>query len=360
MSSYSVEVVRKNLEEVRTIDLPDASSVQLEAGEALLRVDRFGLTANNITYGVAGDMIGYWQFFPAEGDYGRIPVWGIGTVVNPGTTDLKEGDNYYGYFPMSSYLTVRPEHVTNRGFTDGAEHRAPLPAAYNQYSLMSAENGFDRQYDSHRIVYYPLFATGFILDDWISDNDFFGAEKVIISSASSKTSFSFAYLMKRNRQIHVVGLTSTGNKAFVEGMGIYDEVVTYDDIEQIADGKVAFVDMAGNRSLLERVHHHFGDNVLCSSGVGITHWDTRTDEEPAPLPGAQQSMFFAPTQIQKRMQDWGPEKLQAEMQSAWNDFLGSVDSWATINESNGQDGMVETYQTVLHGAKPDQSYVCVV
>ena len=35
-------------------------------GEVLIRVDHFALTANNITYGVAGDTIGYWQFFPAE------------------------------------------------------------------------------------------------------------------------------------------------------------------------------------------------------------------------------------------------------------------------------------------------------
>ena len=235
----------------------------------IFRVDKFGLTANNITYGVAGDIIGYWQFFPAEGDWGRIPVWGIGTVINAGTTDLKEGDEYYGYFPMSSYLVVKPDHVTPRGFTDGAEHRSALPPTYNQYSLMNEENGFDRQYDTHRMVYYPLFATGFILDDYLFDNDFFGADKIILSSASSKTSFSLAFLLNKNRDCHVIGLTSTGNKAFVEGLGLYDEVVTYDEVESMdASSKVAFVDMAGNRKVLERLHHHFNDNIVCSCGVG--------------------------------------------------------------------------------------------
>ena len=140
--------------------------------EAVISVKRFGLTANNITYGVAGDIIGYWQFFPAEGDYGRIPVWGVGTVIDPGQTDLKAGDEYYGYYPMASYLVVKPTHVTARGFTDGAEHRGALPPTYNQYSLMTAANGFDRQYDSHRMVYYPLFITGFVLDDYLFDHDF--------------------------------------------------------------------------------------------------------------------------------------------------------------------------------------------
>jgi len=354
MSSYSLEVVRKDLGKTRIVDLPEASA---GAGEAIFRVDKFGLTANNITYGVAGDIIGYWQFFPAEGDWGRIPVWGIGTVINAGTTDLKEGDEYYGYFPMSSYLVVKPDHVTPRGFTDGAEHRSALPPTYNQYSLMNEENGFDRQYDTHRMVYYPLFATGFILDDYLFDNDFFGADKIILSSASSKTSFSLAFLLNKNRDCHVIGLTSTGNKAFVEGLGLYDEVVTYDEVESMdASSKVAFVDMAGNRKVLERLHHHFNDNMVCSCGVGITHWESRDGQDPATLPGAKPTMFFAPTQFQKRGQDWGPAVLQQKMNDAWIDFLGSVDSWVTINERSGPEALQETYQEVLNGAAPNQSF----
>jgi hypothetical protein len=361
MSSYSIEVIQKDLTQTRVVELPATSDITLGDGEAIISVDKFGLTANNITYGVAGDIIGYWQFFPAEGDYGRIPVWGIGTVIDAGSSDLKNGDEYYGYFPMSSYLVVKPAGVSARGFTDGAEHRSALPAVYNQYQLMSADNGFDRAFDSHRMVYYPLFITGFVLDDYMFDNDFFGADKVILSSASSKTSFSMAFLLKRNRDCHVVGLTSTGNKAFVEGMGIYDEVVTYDDVESMdATAKVAYVDMAGNRKVLETLHNHFGENVVCSCGVGITHWESRDGQEPATLPGAKQTMFFAPTQIQKRTQEWGPEKLQAEMGTAWTEFLGCVDNWVTLNERGGQQALLDTYQEVLNGAAPDQSFALSV
>ncbi len=67
-------------------------------------------------------------------------------------------------------------------------------------------------------------------------------------------------------------------------------------------------------------------------------------------------MFFAPTQIQKRHREWGPEKLQTEMQNAWNEFLESVDGWVTINERKGAGEMQATYQEVLQGAAPDQSF----
>ncbi|MDA0271672.1 MAG: DUF2855 family protein [Proteobacteria bacterium] len=361
MNNYCLEVIRQDLTQTRTVELPDPDELSLGNGEAIIKVERFGLTANNITYGVAGDIIGYWQFFPSEGDYGCIPVWGMGTVIDAGDTDLKVGDEYYGYYPMASYLVVKPEHVTDRGFTDGAEHRSALPSVYNQYSLMTAANGFDRNYDSHRMVYYPLFITGFVLDDFLFDNDFFNADKIILSSASSKTSFSLAFLLKRNRNRHVVGLTSAGNKAFVESMGIYDEVVTYDTIETMdASSKIAYVDMAGNRKVLKGIHNHFGDNVTCSCGVGITHWDSRDGSKPSTLPGAKPTTFFAPTQIQKRHKEWGPEKLQAEMQSAWTDFLESIDSWVTINERKGAGEMQETYQEVLNGAAPDQSFAISV
>jgi hypothetical protein len=361
MSDYSFEVTRTDLESVRTVDLPPRESVELAPGEALVSVDRFALTANNITYGVAGDLIGYWQFFPADGDWGRIPVWGIGTVVQSNGSGLEAGQRYYGYYPMSSYLLVRPEGVSARGFTDGAEHRAPLPPVYNQYALMSPENGFDARYDDHQMVYRPLFTTSFVLDDYLDDNDFFGAETVILSSASSKTSFGLAYLLHKNRGVKVCGLTSDSNRAFVESLGIYDQVVSYDEISSLDAGtSVAFVDMAGNRSVLEKLHRHFGDNMLCSCGVGITHWGDRDGAEPASLPGAKPTMFFAPSQIQKRNQDWGPEKFQQELANAWGQFLGVVDAWVSINHPAGAQGMRETYETVLAGARPDQAYVVIV
>jgi hypothetical protein len=361
VSDYSLEVTRTDLGKTQTLDLPAREGVQLAEGEVLLSVDRFALTANNITYGVAGDLIGYWQFFPAEGDWGRIPVWGVGTVIASKNAGLDVGQRYYGYYPMSSYLVVKPEGVSGRGFTDGADHRAALPPVYNNYALMNPENGFDPAHDDHQMVYRPLFTTSFVIDDYLDDNDFFGAKTVILSSASSKTSFGLAFLLHRNRDVKVIGLTSTSNVAFVESLGLYDQVVTYEDIDSLdANIPAAFVDMAGNRGVLENLHRHFQDNMVCSCGVGITHWEARDGAEPASLPGAKPTMFFAPSQIQKRNQDWGPEKFQRELANAWVQFLEVVDDWVTINHPAGADGMRDTYQTVLAGAKPDQSYVVSV
>ena len=361
MSAYSVEVKKSDLETTRTVPLPAVADVVVDDQSVLLNIDTFALTANNITYGVAGDMIGYWQFFPAEDDWGRIPVWGMATVVVSHIDGIEAGQRYYGYFPMSSYLVVKPERVSERGFVDGVSHRAELPVVYNQYSRVTPENGYPPALDNHQIIYRPLFTTSFVLDDFFADNDFFGAGNTILSSASSKTSIGLAHLLAQRPGMLVTGLTSAGNVDFVKGLGIYDQVVTYYDLEQLDNTQpVVFVDMAGNRPVLARLHEHFQDNMNYSCGVGITHWESRDGKTPTELPGAKPAMFFAPSQIQKRNKEWGPEKFQAELATAWTGFMAVVDDWIDIQKREGKDQLLSTYHEVLNSAAPNQAFVVSV
>ena len=73
----------------------------------------------------------------------------------------------------------------------------------------------------------------------------------------------------------VVGLTSAGNVEFVEGLGCYDQVVTYDDIASLPPGPAVFVDMSGNAAVVRAVHEHYGDDLTHSAIVGLTHWEDR-------------------------------------------------------------------------------------
>ena len=346
-------VDRGDLSRTSVVDVPVP---QVGPSDVLLRVERFALTANNITYGVAGDVIGYWQFFPADGDWGRIPVWGIGRVEESPLADLPPGTQVYGYFPMSEYLLVTPENVSPRGFVDAAEHRAALPAVYNHYSVMNEANGFEPAYQNHYMIYRPLFTTSFVLDDYLEDNDFFGADNVLLGSASSKTAFGLAYLLHARGNVRVAGLTSAANASFVRGLGLYHDVFAYDDIESLERRKTVYVDMAGNRDVLARVHQHYVNDLVASCGVGITHWQARDGADPSTLPGAKPTMFFAPAQIAKRQQEEGAAAYQARIAEATNRFLGDVDQWVTIEERPFAD-VAQVYAKVLAGAQPDRGYV---
>ena len=73
--------------EVRRDDLGTARVVDDEPGrledrQARFAVERFGLTANNVTYGLLGDDLRYWTFFPTpEEGWGRVPAWGFAAAV---------------------------------------------------------------------------------------------------------------------------------------------------------------------------------------------------------------------------------------------------------------------------------------
>lgn len=359
MTDYCFEVKRTNLAESRLLELTPMDDVQLSSGEVLLDIEKFSLTANNITYGVAGDLLGYWQFFPAEGDYGCIPVWAIGRVVASEAEGVTVGQRFYGYYPMASYLKIHAAEVSSAGLVDASPHRAALPKTYNQYMHMTPDYGFVPEQDDQQLLYRPLFTTAFLIDDFFADNDFFAASTVVIASASSKTAYATAHCMAARSGLNIVALTSPANKAFVEGLGVYDKVYCYDDVEAIdAQGSITYVDMSGNRQLLARVHKHFDAALSYSCAVGITHYDATEGDDPATLPGATPIMFFAPTQLEKRNKEWGAAVVQTKLAGAWNSFLLDVGQHIEISHSKGSSGITDTFNTVLNGARPDQAYIC--
>ena len=76
--------VRKD--DLSTTRVVTRTAPALNDGEVLAKVDRFGLTANNVTYGVVGERIGYWKFFPVTDDgWGIIPVWGFADIIDSKT-----------------------------------------------------------------------------------------------------------------------------------------------------------------------------------------------------------------------------------------------------------------------------------
>jgi hypothetical protein len=354
-------VRRDDLRTCRVQDSAVPTGDALQPGQVLLRVHRFALTANNITYGVFGDAMAYWNFFPAADGWGRIPVWGFADVESSRHDAVTEGERVYGYFPMSTHLLVQADRVSDAGFVDASAHRAPLPAAYNFYRRSAADPGYDASREPQQMILQPLYVTSYLIEDFLRDNDLFGARRVVIASASSKTALGLAFLLSRNRgapeQSEVVGLTSPRNLAFTQGVGYYDRVLTYDALDALAaDVDTVFVDMAGDGKLLHDVHHRLGERLRYSCIVGATHWENRETQHN--LPGAKPQFFFAPTQYVKRTRDWGREGLEQRFGQAWQAFLGSVDGWLKVIEGRGPEAVEAVYRDTLEGrTTPEQGHV---
>src|ERR1044071_10377256 len=119
MSDFLIK--KDDLRECRVVE---SEAPEIEAGQALLRVDSFGMTANNVTYAVMGEAMSYWDFCPAADGWGRVPVWGFATVERSEASGLEEGTRLYGYLPPSSHLVVTPVDAGAGGFVDGSPPRA--------------------------------------------------------------------------------------------------------------------------------------------------------------------------------------------------------------------------------------------
>jgi hypothetical protein len=352
-------VRRDDLRQTAFLDAPSSASITLAAGEVLLAVDCFAFTSNNITYGVFGDAMQYWNFFPAREGWGIIPVWGFATVERSAHPEVAEGERIYGYLPMASHFVVKADRVSEGGFTDASAHRSELAAIYNSYVRAAGDPGYDPRREAEQMLFRPLFMTAFLLDDFLADAGFFGAKSVVLSSASSKTSMGLAFCLSRRGREHceVVGLTSRSNVAFVEGLGCYHRVVAYDDIASMPTSTpTVFVDMAGDAGVTSAMHHHFGDALKYSCQVGGTHWEKV--EFGASVPGPTPTLFFAPSQIAKRLEDWGPAGYQKRVGEAWAGFLPQVDGSITVDRSAGREAVERVYRETLEGrADPRRGFI---
>ena len=358
MNSTDFIVARNDLQQCKTIEtrLPDAA--QLPDGALLIRIDRFAFTANNITYAVLGDQLKYWQLFPAPESFGNVPVWGFGDVIASRHPGISDGESLFGYFPMATHLVIEAADVSKRGLRDAAAHRQGVAPVYNIYARVSGDAAYAGRQGDYQALLRPLFMLSFLVDDFLAENEFYGARSVMLSSASSKTAFGLAHLLHTLRKdVRVIGLTSAANAGFVGSLGCYDEVVTYDRVTSMPSGQpVAFVDMAGNSALRETLHRHFGDQMKYSGRIGLTHRGTSPDEPP--LPGAKPVWFFAPDQIRKRAKEWGPGGIETRFGNAWTSFAPMLDSWLKVIEGKGPATVKQVYLDTLNGrVPPDQGHI---
>jgi hypothetical protein len=250
---------------------------------------------------------------------------------------------------MSRYvdMTVTP---TADGLRDEGPHRAAHAPVYRAYVRTDRDPyhqpGQDAE-DRHALL-RGLFITGFLAEDFFADNEYFGAARVLVLSASSKTAIGFAHCADGRAGIEVIGVTSPPNHAFTHGLGCYDEVVCYDDIPAVpAAAPIVSIDMSGNGAVLAQVHAHFADQLRHSMAIGRSHHDAPPRAEG--LQGPRPVFFFAPTQVKKRLQDWTPHGYRERTATALRQFVDASQAWLTVVRSNGADAATAVWREVHAG-----------
>jgi hypothetical protein len=368
-ASIDVLVRRTDLRDVRVVEGPVPGAAGLEPGRVVLRVERFALTANNVTYAVFGETpsLEYWRFFPAPEGWGRVPVWGFATAVASSHPAVTPGERFYGYLPMSTHVVLEPVDAGPQGFADGAAHRAGLSPIYNTYQRVAPPRpGEDpaarAAVEAGQMLFRPLFTTSFLIDDFLADEGFFGATRVVLSSASSKTAYGTAFLLARRPGIEVVGLTSAANRGFVEGLGCYGRVLAYGELGALDPAvPTVYVDMSGDAGLRAALHERLGDTLRHDCAVGGTHWERVSRPggvRPPALPGPRPVMFFAPGRWKKRAAQWGEAEFGRRLSQARDAFgvrLQGEGRWMTVVEGTGPEAVAAVWRELVDGRGDPQA-----
>lgn len=342
-----VHVEKGALANARLADLP---LPPLADGHVRLRIESFAVTANNVTYAVIGDMFGYWNFFPAAEPMGIVPMWGHAVIEASDQADLAVGERVYGYLPMATHLDVHPGRITPGGFADLAANRQPMSMIYNQYSRLAHDPEHDPAHEDARMLFGPLFKTGFLIEAMFRRENWYGAETMVVTSASSKTALALAHCAKAaSPEVRRLGLTSPANRAFVEATGLYDLVLPYDALDSLPAVPGVSVDFAGNAALLRAIHERMAGSLRYSCLVGATHVAGREGAGGEPLPGPAPVLFFAPDHMAASLKELGAKGFGAAVAEAWGSFVAVTGGSIRVDRRHGLGAARDAFLETLAG-----------
>lgn len=348
---------------INKTDLADLAWVERETprlapGEARLKIQSFALTANNVTYAAFADFAGYWNFFPAtDKTRGRVPFWGFAEVAESHCEGIEAGQRFYGYYPASTDLVVRPGKLGPLGFTDMSVHRADLPGFYNVYHFNDHDAAYKAEYEDIQMLVRPLYATGWLIDDCLMQRET-PPGHVIVSSASAKTSLAYASAARKRKGLILTGLTSPANRAFTEQCGLYDHVVTYDNLGACVDaGRAIHVDIRGNPEMRGPLTEVLGGQLRVHLQVGATDWNaprgahlpTQTSPNAPNRGRIANEVFFAPGHAEAVARRIGPRKMASALNSDMCAFYPVAANMLEIEAVEARSDLVSAWQETLAG-----------
>ncbi len=340
------EVDRKQLDRTRLLQ---AELPPLPSGHVRMRIDRFALTANNLTYALTGDLLGYWNFFPStDTSWGRVPAMGWAELIESDNPDLPPGGRYYGWFPMATHVDIQAV-ASAEGCRDDGPHRAPHAPIYRSYTLTQRDPLYQAGEDNeHRhALLRGLFLTAFLADQALLDASYHGAEQVLVLSASSKTAIAFAECASVHHGLQIVGLSSADKLDFLRHLSCYDSVLSYPDVARFAaDTPTLIVDLSGNRELLARLHTHLGPALKYSMAIGRSHHDAAD----ASIGGTvKPQFFFAPTQAKTLLKNWGAERYFAALSEALSRHIDRSAQWLQVELLDQPAALQQAWQDLYQG-----------
>jgi hypothetical protein len=340
-------VARDDKTHARLVPSPSGA---LASGEALLQIERFGLTSNNVTYAALNRTMPYLNFFqsPDSDLWGALPVWGFGRVEATRHDEVPAGALFYGFFPAARFVVLTPRAVRGAGFRVERADIPPQYTLYGQYHRTEVDPFHLPGREDAIAVFRPLFLTGLALADYLSSDALASVDTIIISSASSKTAYGLASALRaQGARRPVIGLSAPAHVAFVESLGVYDRVEAYDAVRtRSAVPSAVHVDIAGSGVVNASIRDRLGASLRLTLSVGISHGDAGGYSLAREEPGTE--VFFAPGWMARRRAELGDAFLPS-MLEGWRAQMSGVEKHFTIQRRHGPVALRDTYLALATG-----------
>jgi hypothetical protein len=196
--------------------------------ESSVRVQTWliSLTYNNLTYARSGGPLHWWDVYPVPGcslapfnnqqEWGIVPAWGYGRVIDSTIDAIAPGSLLWGMWPTSEHtVDLRLEAIEPAGhWSERSPHRSKLMTVYNSYEQVVERTGYDMRMTA---LFKPLWQGPHLLNasvfssqrihpfgfgaPWSKTEADLSSAVVISLSASSKTGRSFHWELARNRDV---------------------------------------------------------------------------------------------------------------------------------------------------------------
>jgi hypothetical protein len=270
MAPPVIQVLSKNnYQDQHIVSLPNAFPLPaLPSSSIRIKSTILSLTTNTFTYARLGHLLGWWDVhllpssIPAEysdpKEFGRISAWGYAQVLESNVSGIEVGTQFYGYLPIGTLpldMEVKLNPNVPGQFFEVSKQREKLWPVYNRYIFnpTNPKEVGDKEGLGWDALMLILFQTGYMTNRYVlawepselvypsgDSKDGWNIQRaalddnsiVIVFAASGKTAIGFAYSLKHDRPAEkqpgmVIGVGSAASKAFAEGTGLYDKVLTY-------------------------------------------------------------------------------------------------------------------------------------
>jgi hypothetical protein len=81
--------------------------------------------------------------------------------------------------------------------------------------------------------------------------------------------------------------------------------------------------------------------------VGITHREELGGGSE--LAGPDPVFFFAPTRLEKRAEDWGPDGVNERLAESWRPYVDWLRGWLRVEHGSGAEDVERIYRDLLDG-----------